>query len=327
MIIKLGEAGPIAPWRLLFLLEGFPSVFVAALAWNIIPDSPETAKYLTPRERKVARLRLRHGKSTPRRAGKAASEDARATGRGGLNSRDVLSAFGDPVAWLTAMMFFLANMAYSSLPVFLPTILTSMGHSALSAQALAAPPYLAAFLIVLASAHASDAMRARAPLIIAHALASAAGYGVLALADSRLFHLEPGSILRYLAVYPAAVGFFNVVVLIIAWSINNQRNESRQGGGFALLQVVGQCGPLIGTRLYPDTDGPYYTRGMSVCAGAMLGVALLAVLLRWWLARLNRRLDREENEARQPGADDAEEEGLVGGFSRVGARDNFRYML
>ncbi|KAK3318284.1 major facilitator superfamily domain-containing protein [Apodospora peruviana] len=332
LIIKLGESGPVAPWRLLFLIEGFPSVLVALVAWSIIPDSPQTAAYLTARERKVARLRLRREK-LPCQAGALTTKGEElqpgSTTTGGLNSRDVLAVFRDPVAWLTAAIFFLTNMAYSSLPVFLPTILTAMGHDALSAQALAAPPYLAAFLIVLATAHASDTMRARTPLLVAHALASAAGYGVLALSNSRWLRLEPGSMIRYLAVYPAAIGFFNVVVLTIAWSINNQRNESRQGGGFALLQVVGQCGPLVGTRLYPDVDAPYYTRGMAVCAGAMLGVAVLALGLRWYLVKMNSRWDEPDGcDGQDVGGE--EQEALVAGAG--GRREGvgvlgFRYML
>ncbi|KAK3944868.1 high-affinity nicotinic acid transporter [Diplogelasinospora grovesii] len=323
VIIKVGESGPIAPWRLLFLLEGFPSVLIAVMAWNVVPDSPQTAKYLTRREKKVARLRLR-----PR-------HKSHTTPSKRLNTRDVLSVLWDPVAWLTASIFFLTNMAYSSLPVFLPTILTAMGHDSLSANALAAPPYLAAFLIVLATAHVSDMMKARSPLLIAHALASAGGYGILAVSEG---HLEPGSMVRYLAVYPAAIGFFNVVVLTIAWSINNQRNESRQGAGFALLQVVGQCGPLVGTRLYPDRDMPYYTNGMRVCAGAMLGVAVLAGVLRWYLAKQNRTMDTEgakgdgDGEGEGGGGDGDEEVGLVGGASTgkghvEGGGERFRYML
>ena len=58
VIVKLSQNGPIEPWRALFLVEGFPSILVAIVAWYIIPDSPDTARYLTPRERKVARLRV-----------------------------------------------------------------------------------------------------------------------------------------------------------------------------------------------------------------------------------------------------------------------------
>lgn len=58
LIIKLSSDGPIAPWRTLFLIEGFPSVIVAVFAWMLIPDSPGTARFLTPRLKKVAELRL-----------------------------------------------------------------------------------------------------------------------------------------------------------------------------------------------------------------------------------------------------------------------------
>ncbi|CAK7220987.1 hypothetical protein SBRCBS47491_004373 [Sporothrix bragantina] len=338
-IMALGRhvASPIAAWRLLFLVEGFPSVIVAVVAWRVIPDAPDKAHYLTRREKKLARLRLQR-EETP-------DDDAVSGGSG------FLGVVKDPTAWITASMFFLTNMAYSSLPVFLPTILTAMGHDAVSAQALAAPPYLAAFVLVLATAHLSDRMRARAPLLIAHALASAAGYGVLSLNDGAVGRT---SILRYLAVYPAAIGFFNVVVLLIAWNLNNQRGEKRQGAAFALFQVIGQCGPLVGTRLYPDTDGPLFLRGMRTMAAAMLGVAVLGVVLTAVLRRRNallsaaevrRRATEEERDERAGGEDEDdddeegndEEEGLVGRqrhkkraaqrFLRGVQTASFRYML
>lgn len=58
LIVKLSSDGPIAPWRTLFLIEGFPSVIVAVFAWMLIPDSPGTARFLAPRLKRVAELRL-----------------------------------------------------------------------------------------------------------------------------------------------------------------------------------------------------------------------------------------------------------------------------
>lgn len=312
LIVKFAEFGPIAPWRLLFIIEGFPSVIASVVAWNVIPDSPQTAPYLTKREKKVAHLRLRSEQST-------ATNNKPSSG---LKGRDVLAIFRDPVAWITATMFFLTNMAYSSLPVFLPKILTEMGHDTLTSQALSAPPYLAAFVIVLFTAHMSDRLRTRTVPLIFHALASSSGYAILALAKP----LDLPNFIRYMAVYPAAIGFFNVVTLIITWSINNQANQSRQGGGFALLQLVGQCGPLVGTRLYPDRDAPYYAPGMSTCAIAMLLVSILAYALRFYLKYQNRKFDRAESE-RQQGGGEVEEEGLVGPGRRRSAAVVFRYML
>jgi sugar phosphate permease len=316
LILRLGAGSPIAPWRLLFLIEGFPSVLIAAVAWSAIPDTPSSASYLTARERQVARLRLRRGKRQLGSKGNAARRPSE-----GLKYRDVLSAFADPKAWITAVMFFLTNMAYSSLPVFLPTILREMNHTALESQALSAPPYLIAFISVLVTAHLSDKLQSRTWFVVFHAFASLTGYTMLALAKT--LHLS--NMWRYIAIYPAAIGFFNVVVLTIAWNINNQPSESKQGGGFVLFQVIGQCGPLVGTRLYPKSDAPFFEKGMWTCAGAMFGVAVLAVCLRFLLVRLNRRLERESNDY-----DGEEGQGLVGGgrHKRVEDEDRrFRYIL
>ncbi|KAH6607774.1 hypothetical protein Trco_004087 [Trichoderma cornu-damae] len=318
IIVKVGQLSPIAPWRLLFLIEGFPSVIVSAIAWSVIPDSPQTAHYLSKREKKVARLRLRRdipsaSRSSSQKAGKKPP---------GLKAREVFSVLRDPIAWITPAMFFLTNMAYSSLPVFLPKILTEMGHDTLTAQALSAPPYLLAFIVVLFTAHMSDRLGTRTIPIVFHALSSSFGYAILAL--SHALHIP--AFVRYLAVYPAAIGFFNVVTLVIAWNINNQASQSRQGGGFALMQLIGQCGPLIGTRLYPGREAPYYTPGMRACALAMLGVAFLAVVLRFYLKRQNRKMDAAEKE-RQADGTTVEEEGLVAPGKKRRHADRFRYML
>ncbi|KAK2591623.1 hypothetical protein QQS21_010692 [Conoideocrella luteorostrata] len=317
IIVKFARLSPIAPWRLLFLVEGFPSVLISVIAWSAIPDSPESASYLTKREKKVARLRLRHERSS------STSSVQKPTTTYRLRLRDLLLVVADPVAWITSAMFFLTNMAYSSLPVFLPKILTEMGHDALSAQALSAPPYLIAFVVVLFTSHMSDRLQARTVPLVFHALCSACGYGFLALAET----IHPPPFLRYLAVYPAAIGFFNVVNLVIAWSINNQASQTRQGGGFAILQVIGQCGPLVGTRLYPDADAPYYTSGMKTCALAMLVVAFLAVFLRLYLQYRNNAMDRAESDRLKDGLA-VEEEGLVGsGKRKTEPARSFRYLL
>lgn len=55
------------------------------------------------------------------------------------------------------------------------------------------------------------------------------------------------------------------------------------------MNIIGQMGPLVGTSVFPSTDGPWYVRGMSVCAGFMLLVAVLAGVLRWYLGKENAR--------------------------------------
>lgn len=92
-IIRFGDLIPIASWRTLLLVEGFPSVVVAVFVYRYIPDRPETAQCLSPRERKVALLRLRKEKD--------ASGDG--TGKSGLRWREIREALLDPKCYLTAV--------------------------------------------------------------------------------------------------------------------------------------------------------------------------------------------------------------------------------
>ena len=96
LITWLGQNGPLAPWRLLFLAEGFPSVLFALVAWNFVPDSPETAKFLTARQRNIAKSRLRRENVS----GKAASKSGAPIGP---NWREILDTVKDPKCYLTAV--------------------------------------------------------------------------------------------------------------------------------------------------------------------------------------------------------------------------------
>lgn len=93
-ITLLARRGPFAAWRLLFLIEGFPSLIVAVFAWIFLPDSPETARFLTPRQRKVATLRLRDERK---------AHGARAKSRRKLAWREIGRTLLDPKAYLTAV--------------------------------------------------------------------------------------------------------------------------------------------------------------------------------------------------------------------------------
>jgi MFS family permease len=92
LIVKVNSNGPIAPWRTLFLVEGFPSVLVAVFAWILIPDSPESARFLEPRQRMVAKLRLGETRSDYR------GPDSRK-----FNWREVVKALADPKSYVTAV--------------------------------------------------------------------------------------------------------------------------------------------------------------------------------------------------------------------------------
>ncbi|KAF3044488.1 hypothetical protein E8E11_003345 [Didymella keratinophila] len=310
-ITKVASHSPFSPWRLLFLIEGFPSMLVAVWAWSFIPDGPGTIRWLTPRQRKVAILRLRQEKEND-------EDDEYAPKKpNGINLTEVSQTLQDPKCYLTAFMFFSCNVAFGSVPVFLPTIVRDMGFESMTAQALTAPPYFVAFFVVIATAYFSDRLQTRSTFIVAHALLAALGYVTIAILGYRQ---SPHTIIRYLALYPAIFGFFSCITVIITWTINNQESDSNKGTGMAILNIIGQFGPLVGTSIFPAREGPWYVKGMAICAGFMFLVAMLAGVLRWVLVRENRK-------AQQDGSG-----GLYAGIpldedGRTGERKVFEFML
>lgn len=316
LITWIGEKTSIwAPWRLLFLVEGFPSAIFAYWVWTSLPDGPQEAKFFSAREKRIVMHRLRYEKQHE----STMDEKHAAIAKPKLKVKDILEALKDPKCYLTATMFFSINVAFSSMPVFLPTIIKEMGWSATMSQALSAPPYLLSFVTVLVVSHASDKAKARSPFVMLMAGLACTGYLLILFAG--LVGLP--SWVRYFGVYPATAGFFTCVTLIITWTLNNQRSDSGKGTGVAMLQYFGQCGPLLGTRLYPTEEGPLYLKGMAVCAAFMALVGFLALCLRWRLQTENAAL---RNVRPASGIDEEDLELLADGQKRRSPQ-RFQYLI
>lgn len=186
---------------------------------------------------------------------------------------------------MNGLMYFSCNVSFASLPVFLPTILTEMDFSNVNAQGLSAPPYFLAFLVVIATCYIADKTSQRGYTITLLSLLGATGYIMLATSRSVA--------VRYAGVYLAAAGVFPSIANILPWVMNNQGSDTRRGTGIAIINAVGQCGPLLGTRLYPSNERTYYRKGMWVCAAFMMFNGLLAICLRAICVWENKQLDEK----------------------------------
>ncbi|KAJ5142284.1 MOSC N-terminal beta barrel [Penicillium atrosanguineum] len=269
--ITSGHAS-IANWRLLFLVEGLPVIVASVLAWFFVPDSPTTAKFLTEEEKEVARAR------GLQQAGDAERENK-------IQWKELAATLLDVKAWFTALMYFSCNVSFSSLPVFLPTILKEMGFTAINAQGLTAPPFFASFLATIATTWVADRIQQRGLMIAGLSAIGGVGYILCATCTA----VGP----RYFGVFLAACGVFPSIANILPWVLNNQGSDTRRGGGIILLNIIGQCGPFLGTNVFPDKEAPRFIKGMSICAAFMFFTTILALCLRFLLVWENRNLDKK----------------------------------
>jgi len=160
-----------------------------------------------------------------------------------------------------------------------------MGFSAINAQGLTAPPFFLSFLITIITPYIADRTQQRGIMLMVLTVIGGVGYIILAATTS------VGA--RYFGVFMAAAGIFPAIANILPWVLNNQGSDTRRGAGIVILNLIGQCGPLLGTRLYPTSEGPRYVKGQAVCAAFMFFTTFLVVILRFLLSWENQRLDSE----------------------------------
>lgn len=80
----------LADWRWIFILEGIATIFVGCMAFLLVTDFPQEAKWLTPEEKKFV----------------LAKTKSYETERFSLGSTDLISFFSDIKNYLGAIMYF-----------------------------------------------------------------------------------------------------------------------------------------------------------------------------------------------------------------------------
>ena len=80
-------------WRLLFLVEGLPTIILAPVAFYFIPDSPAKARFLGLEEKAIVRSRTLRQTGTSERIG-------------GLNPKELALTLFDAKAWCNAVRNF-----------------------------------------------------------------------------------------------------------------------------------------------------------------------------------------------------------------------------
>lgn len=281
-VTKYANPKIMEPWRLLFVIEGLPSIVCGFIAFYAIYDGPYKCRFLTPREKDIARART---------LAQAGSVD-----RGGssISLSDTIAVLKDPKIWFHTLLYFSMNVASVPIPIFLPTILAGIGYTDIAAQGMSAPPYLAAVVAILAVCYFSDKYTQRAYAIVGCCGTALIGYLMLALPGINAHGAAAESHyagVRYFGLFLAIPGVYASHAIIMTWTGDNQGTDSKRGMGYILLHVFGLTGPILGTRLFPKSTAPRYVRGISITMGFVFLTLVVSLIYRAYLARLNRKLD------------------------------------
>ncbi|THH00323.1 hypothetical protein EW145_g7104 [Phellinidium pouzarii] len=227
----------VANWRLLFIIEGIPAVLLGIAAITLLPDRPEMTSFFNEDERAIAVSRMN----------RAISGDVGLN----VNKAHVWAALKDWRVYMGGVIYFGLNCALASTSAFLPTIILTFGFTNAIAQLLTVPPYAVAALVLTLTSYASDRMQSRGIFMAASSALGGIGYLLLLVVPSNEH-------VRYFAVFCITSGTYTTIGLIIAWFAHNLGSESKRAAGIPMFMAIGQCGSVLGSHLYPATEGPRY---------------------------------------------------------------------
>ncbi|KAI5888568.1 MFS general substrate transporter [Schizophyllum commune H4-8] len=285
----------LSAWRWLFILEGVPSAGLAVPILFLLPDYPETARWLTEGERERAVERLSAGGS------KASSS--------GLTWADVRDTVFSARLWTHYVIYFGISAPFSSMSLFAPTIVSGLGYTSLNAQLFTVPPYAVAYVVQVAVAYGADktnrrgasSLHSRGLFSAAFAFIGAIGFivsGALPADDYKS---------RYGALIIACSGAFACIPPLLGWLSANARAATRTGlapstsaTGLAVAMNIsfGAPGQILGVWIYKaDEVAKGYPTGHWTNAALLLMVSVMCVGLHVAYGRMNRGVE-ERNRGR-----------------------------
>ncbi|KAI0356061.1 MFS general substrate transporter [Trametes cingulata] len=262
----------VADWKLLFIVEGIPTVLVGLLSMLILPNRPEETSIFNEKEREIALERMNRG----------IKADVGRT----VTKSHIVAAFKDWRIYAAGVLYFGANCALASISAFLPTIITTFGYTNALAQLLTVPPYAVAAVYLCLNSYTSDRLQSRGIFIAAASALAGIGYILLLTVPSN-------NHVRYFATFCITSGTYTTIGVIIAWFAHNLGSETKKATGIPMYMAIGQCGSVLGSHLYPKTDGPRYIRGFAVTCALQFVAAIAALVLTISYRIDNKRRDRK----------------------------------
>ena len=259
----------LAGWQWLLLAEGLPAVMMSAVFLLGLPDSPETARWLTDAEREWILRKLR--------------EESEAHGK----RHGLADAFSDGRVWLLGGFYFCVLLAWYAYAFSAPALVQQVTRLSTAAVGfIIAGLGVVGALAMLGNGWDSDRRGERFWHIVTPLLLMAAGYVAVGLSVSPLI------------VLPALVLVIGGTMATQGpvWTIPAEFLQGKSAAaGVATINMIGILGGFVGPYwmgVSKDATGTLQRGLLTIAAPVLLAAALIAILWqRWPPGRLALRAD------------------------------------
>ena len=262
--------GPIAQWKLLYLVLGALAISCGVLVIFFLPDSPNTARFLTEEEKIAALERVRL--------------DQAGTHNKKIKRYQVVETFKDVRTWIMFIIILCIGIPNGGLSAFTNIITQSFGWTERQTLLLDMPRAPIGGFAVVAVGWLSDRFKDRMSLVLLFTLPTLIGFVILtAMQNSG----QKGVLeFAFLFQYVSAPCF----PLCYAWNASNIGGHTKKNTVNAFTLFTFGVGSVAGTYIFLPSDAPGYVSGKA--AVVVLTVINMACCVA--MAYINVRWNRQK---------------------------------
>ncbi|KAK9261612.1 major facilitator superfamily domain-containing protein [Lipomyces tetrasporus] len=272
-------------WQWLFFLEGLATMAIGILTYFMMASfrRPIISTVFTAREQAILRARVILDDSSK---AKALERNRSAT----------MTKFGIKEIWSTVTDKYLAPVFILGMLGFVPSvasylfitiILRNLGYSTQESNFLSIPANTLLCIGMVTAAHFADKYRRRWPMPI---------IAMIWLFPFLVTELVlPDDAERWVRVLclTCIVGFPYYTPVLMSWISANSNDQHKRALAVAIYNVSVQLGNIISANMYRADDAPFYRRGNSILIGILFFNIGMALFVRWFFSRENRRRDEK----------------------------------
>ena len=273
----LAGARGLSAWQWLYIIEGSITVTIGLFVSYYLPDFPDTWKALSPELRQIATRRL---------AMEAA--DADLDDEGAMSQiKGMKLAFQDPKTYILAVAY-MAIVGAGGFQNYFPTLTATLGYSRIISLVLVAPPYLLVVVYSVTHCYYSDRLNNRFWFFMYPAPIAIVGFAVFMATDT----FGP----RYLSCFLFLIQASTIATTLSWASSSIPRPPAKRAVALAFINSVGNSASVWTPFTYRVQDSPHYLPAMVINIILECLAMICGLLLRWYLKKQNRELERLENE-------------------------------
>lgn len=243
-------------WQWIFIIEGAPSLLIAFLCLKYLPDNPATAYFLTDKEKFIASHRI------------VVKADASS-----FSLSECLIGLFHPRTLAFGIMGFCTCTPMYSFSFLMPTLVSNLGYSSLTAQLLSSPPFFFGYFFSIAFAYHSDKTMERK----FHLAALFAGFGICFMLMTTLTGLFKYAIINVCVCFaisglPVALAWHNEVL--------GPASKTTKAATSGMIITLSNIGGILAPLLYKGSENFGNTVNASLGGIAIVCILFVAMYIR-----------------------------------------------